>query len=351
LCHAINAIKPKSVKKINKSKMPFKQMENVTNFIKACRKLGVPEHGLFTTPDLYDGKSIVNVTNGIVALGSKAQSIPGYDGPRLGVSDSTTGVGSYTKGVNNSKWKVGSGGGGMSKLNAGSYGIQERETAKYRDISNGAKYSGKSVGGVTKLGAGSSSVMDRSQHGYHDISNGANYSGKSVGGVTKLGAGSSAVMDRSQHGYHDISKGANYSGKSVGGTTKASLGSSQVMERSKGTYHDITNGAKYSGASVGGSTMLSQGSSNTMERSNNQNFREITRGAQKPNGKPKPPPKPSRPKPFKTAAWDYVAAEDDELSMKAGDKITILESIDDDWGKGKNQRTGEEGMYPMNYVE
>ena len=196
--------------------------------------------------------------------------------------------------------------------------------------------------------------MDRTQNSYHDISNGANYSGKSVGGRTKLGDGSSSVMDRTQNSYHDISNGAKYSGKSVGGVTKASQGSSQVMARTQNSYHDISNGAKHSGASVGGATLLSQGSSNTMERSSNQNFRDITRGAEKPakpKPKPRPPPKPSRPKPFKTAAWDYVAAEGDELSMLAGDKITILEAVDDDWGKGENQRTGEVGMYPMNYVE
>jgi len=389
LCKAINVIQPKAVRKINKSKMPFKQMENISNFIKACRKIGVPEYALFTTPDLYDGKSVVNVTNGLVALGSKAQSMPGYSGPSLGASDKTEKVGSYTKGAKKSKWKIGSGGGGMSKMMMGSAGVMQKTQAGFHDISNGANYSGKSVGGRTKmgdgsssvmdrtqnsyhdiskganysgksvggrtkLGDGSSSVMDRTQNSYHDISNGANYSGKSVGGRTKLGDGSSSVMDRTQNSYHDISNGAKYSGKSVGGVTKASQGSSQVMARTQNSYHDISNGAKHSGASVGGATLLSQGSSNTMERSSNQNFRDITRGAEKPakpKPKPRPPPKPSRPKPFKTAAWDYVAAEGDELSMLAGDKITILEAVDDDWGKGKNQRTGEVGMYPMNYVE
>jgi hypothetical protein len=212
--------------------MPFKQMENISNFIKACRALGVPEHGLFTTPDLYDGKSIVNVTNGIVALGSKAQTLPGYSGPTLGAGDSTANIGSYTKGKK-SKFKVGSGGGGMTKMMAGSAGTMQRSAnTNYRDISNGANASGKSVGGVTKMMAGSAGTMQRSAN------NG---------------------------------------------------------------YRDITNGANASGKSLGGSTMLSQGSSQTMERSSNQNFRDITKGAQR----PKPPPKPARPQPFKTAAWDY----------------------------------------------
>ena len=116
LCQAINAISPGAVRKINKSRMPFKQMENVSNFIKACRKLGVPEYALFTTPDLYDGKSVVNVTNGIIALGSKAQSLPGYSGPALGAKNTTSANSGKPK-----KWTVGSGGGGASRMMMVSY--------------------------------------------------------------------------------------------------------------------------------------------------------------------------------------------------------------------------------------
>ena len=36
--------------------MPFKQMENISNFLKACRTLGVAEHDLFETVDLCEGK-------------------------------------------------------------------------------------------------------------------------------------------------------------------------------------------------------------------------------------------------------------------------------------------------------
>jgi hypothetical protein len=299
-------------------------MENISNFIKACRALGVPEHGLFTTPDLYDGKSIVNVTNGIVALGSKAQTVPGYSGPRIGAVDKSANIGTYTKGKK--KFQVGTGGGGMSKMMAGSSATMERSgNQNFRDIGSGAKYSGKSTGGgVSKMMAGSSTTMERSgNQNFRDIGSGAKYSGKSAGGMTKLMAGSSSTMERSNNsGYHDITKGSQHSGPSVGGSTKLSQGSSATMQRSDNTgYRDITKGAQASGPSLGGATMLSQGSSNTMERSSNQNFRDITKGAQgPPRSKPAPPPKPARSLPFKTAAWDYGAAEDDELEMKAGDK-------------------------------
>lgn len=58
LCLLINEIRPGLVRKVNNSKMPFKQMENVSNFLKACRTVGVPEYSLFETVDLFELKDI-----------------------------------------------------------------------------------------------------------------------------------------------------------------------------------------------------------------------------------------------------------------------------------------------------
>ena len=57
------------------------------------------------------------------------------------------------------------------------------------------------------------------------------------------------------------------------------------------------------------------------------------------------------PLPFKIAGWDYDAADDDEIELKAGDTVIILEEVDENWGRGKNKRTGEVGLYPTLYVE
>ena len=61
LCRLINAIKPDTIKKIETSSMPFKQMENITAFLKSCRALGVADFDVFETLDLYEEK--VNVFN------------------------------------------------------------------------------------------------------------------------------------------------------------------------------------------------------------------------------------------------------------------------------------------------
>ena len=42
------------MKRISGSAMPFKQMENVGSYIKACAAIGVPSQDLFITVDLYE---------------------------------------------------------------------------------------------------------------------------------------------------------------------------------------------------------------------------------------------------------------------------------------------------------
>jgi len=87
LIKLVNKIKPGIVtKKVNTSKMPFLQMENISNFLEACEKLGVSKTDLFQTVDLFDKVNMVQVVNCIYALGRKAPKV-GYDGPTLGAKE------------------------------------------------------------------------------------------------------------------------------------------------------------------------------------------------------------------------------------------------------------------------
>ena len=56
LCTLINRIKSDSVRKIETSSMPFKQMENISSFLRACRALGVADFDVFETLDLFEEK-------------------------------------------------------------------------------------------------------------------------------------------------------------------------------------------------------------------------------------------------------------------------------------------------------
>ncbi|KAJ3269060.1 hypothetical protein HDV01_001900 [Terramyces sp. JEL0728] len=69
LCKAVLKIVPSAgIPKPNVSKMPFKQMENINNFLLAMDKLGVPKHDQFQTIDLYEGKNPGAVVDGVFAF-------------------------------------------------------------------------------------------------------------------------------------------------------------------------------------------------------------------------------------------------------------------------------------------
>ena len=66
----INALPGNNVK-CNTSKMAFKQMENIGNFLSACENLGINKVDLFQTVDLYEKQNMAQVVSGIHALGRK----------------------------------------------------------------------------------------------------------------------------------------------------------------------------------------------------------------------------------------------------------------------------------------
>ncbi|KAJ3324912.1 Muscle-specific protein 20 [Boothiomyces sp. JEL0866] len=84
LCKAVLKIIPNAgIPKPNVSKMPFKQMENINNFLQAMDKLGVPKHDQFQTIDLYEGKNPGAVVDGIFAFARHAHK-KGYTNVLLG---------------------------------------------------------------------------------------------------------------------------------------------------------------------------------------------------------------------------------------------------------------------------
>lgn len=84
LCNLINKIRAGTVKKIEASAMPFKQMENISNFLKGCRTLGIPEHDLFETVDLFEQKDLGVVVICLSTLGRMSRNIVGFNGPYMG---------------------------------------------------------------------------------------------------------------------------------------------------------------------------------------------------------------------------------------------------------------------------
>jgi len=50
------------------------------------------------------------------------------------------------------------------------------------------------------------------------------------------------------------------------------------------------------------------------------------------------------------AQYDYEKAEENELELRDGERVTDIDMVDEDWWMGRNER-GEVGLFPANYVE
>eukprot|EP00753_Platysulcus_tardus_P006057 PLAT13953.1.p2 GENE.PLAT13953.1~~PLAT13953.1.p2 ORF type:complete len:282 (+),score=89.73 PLAT13953.1:37-846(+) len=201
LCKLINVIRPGSVRRINESRMPFKQMENVTNFIKACRALGVPEPDLFTTVALYELKNIGQVTTCLHALGMHTRALPGYSGPSLGPKMAEAKPRTFTdRQLRESRAMP-------TRISEGSSKTMERsEIDRSREI---VKPSPRAVADATPtlLSLGSSRTMERSEvHRPMDPTFGADAVGPGREGIPAATAGS-PMMERTEVHYRDIVRG------------------------------------------------------------------------------------------------------------------------------------------------
>jgi hypothetical protein len=67
----VNDIKEGSVKKINKTSLAFKCMENINAFLDAAKALGVPAQETFQTVDLWERQNLNSVVICLQSLGRK----------------------------------------------------------------------------------------------------------------------------------------------------------------------------------------------------------------------------------------------------------------------------------------
>uniref|UniRef100_A0A915CXR3 Transgelin n=1 Tax=Ditylenchus dipsaci TaxID=166011 RepID=A0A915CXR3_9BILA len=82
LCILINQLIPSTttgysstaVRYHKSPKMPFHKMENISNFLDACKAYGVPEISCFQTVDLYENKQCYKVIECLRSLAAVAQS-------------------------------------------------------------------------------------------------------------------------------------------------------------------------------------------------------------------------------------------------------------------------------------
>mmetsp|Transcript_10036 Transcript_10036/g.25037 ORF Transcript_10036/g.25037 Transcript_10036/m.25037 type:complete len:254 (+) Transcript_10036:126-887(+) len=68
LCNMLNKAKPGSIKKVNKQRVPFMQMENIESYLEACHQLGMKLQESFVTVDLYEAKNLNQVVQNLISL-------------------------------------------------------------------------------------------------------------------------------------------------------------------------------------------------------------------------------------------------------------------------------------------
>ncbi|KAL8680897.1 MAG: hypothetical protein Q9186_002962, partial [Xanthomendoza sp. 1 TL-2023] len=52
-----------------------------------------------------------------------------------------------------------------------------------------------------------------------------------------------------------------------------------------------------------------------------------------------------------SALYEYMPSDAGDLALLPNDRVSITEFMNADWAKGKNERTGQEGIFPRSYVQ
>lgn len=205
LCKLVNIIMPGCCKKPSPSPAPFKQMENIGNYLAACtEKIGVPVTASFQTVSLFEDQDMLAVLRQIHALGSKAQQI-GYSGPTLGAKLAIETPREF------SAETIAAGASSVGLIGKGSHGFASQagtfDTSRNIDKGVGA---GVAVATADDLGViGKGSAGGASQAGMIDTSKNIVKStgvavAQTTADISKMGLGSSGCA--SQAGTSSISK-------------------------------------------------------------------------------------------------------------------------------------------------
>lgn len=165
LCELVNKFMPGKVKKINKAGGLFRFQENITNFLRVCREVGVNEASLFPTESLAQLKDLnqvltcVNAFRNVVVFGGGNKAKGKWQKPEGDVKKNAIQK-------KKSKWTVKPGGSsGATLLNQGSAAVMERSqhTDAREDIKR-KKLAGSGTQGEVSAWNKGASKMERQTH-------------------------------------------------------------------------------------------------------------------------------------------------------------------------------------------
>ncbi|KAJ5902673.1 hypothetical protein N7495_003201 [Penicillium taxi] len=132
-------------------------------------------------------------------------------------------------------------------------------------------------------------------------------------------------------------------------------------------FHNISATLASPGSLPGGSTPVNASATRTYQHSPpptsysppvtqmaNTSLNEKTQHHyQAPSPAPAPPPAyPHVPQilSLATALYAYAPTDAGDLALQPNDRVQVIEHMNDDWWRGRNERTGQEGIFPRSYV-
>ncbi|MCJ1311868.1 hypothetical protein MMC25_005541 [Agyrium rufum] len=145
LCKMVNLVNGPNSVRFKQSSMPFVQMENISQFLRACQgvPIGLPPHDVFLTVDLYEAKDPAQVIQCIGAFSRRANALNPGRFPR------SIGGGGKSKGMM-SPQSTGTSNGGIGAGSAPSWGrnrapsnTSESSTSTYNTYSHGVPSTGR----------------------------------------------------------------------------------------------------------------------------------------------------------------------------------------------------------------
>ncbi|KAG4304119.1 hypothetical protein PORY_002483 [Pneumocystis oryctolagi] len=293
LCKVANAIGPHQVR-YKVSDMPFVKMENIAAFLSFVQKLGVPNYDLFQTIDLYERKNPYQVIQCIHSLSRYAVQNVNFHVPALGPKLATS-----------------------RKIN-----FTEEQLNKAKNMSSAFQYG--YVAGLSFLvdcGVISEAIYEEV---ISKIPRRYFVSQNNVERKETL----SPIQNISPSAFfiHMLPPRDEYQ-KSL--STRSSTGSNVAEITSK-----FQQNVNVMGMAPPSSSIKQVQESNHVQRA----------------------PLPSVPKKSSVvgifqaeALYDYEGEDEDDLSLKTGDKINVLEYVNEDWWRGTCN--GKEGIFPANHVK
>jgi hypothetical protein len=271
LCELLNRLKPNTIKKINRGKMPFVQRENISNYLQACQdEFGMRQVDLFVTKDLFENYNMGQVLLNIYALSARSRTT-GFQGPFIGTTHSTKNERNFSQEVLNAGKNM------PNRQTVGSYGYQPSLDKSMDKIKRLDESQSKSHGGVSRQVLGSHGYQPEKGGNMDKIKRLDESQSKSHGGVSRQVLGSHGYQPEIGGNMDKIKRLDESQSKSHGGVSRQVQGSYGYQPEKEAHTDSILRGNQSLGAGSSVPSRQTQGSYGYQDTTDSRGVDQIIR--------------------------------------------------------------------------